>query len=154
MAVQVLVGVTFKNVRFLHKSWTCKSHHAKRKSTSLSSKNNFATLTDRALVGSWVIDLVIPDSLWPVHGLVEYHELHLLLLHHFLLHAVVLLFVLSLVHLAVIEVVATHAHSLVLGLDHASTSVILKVTLLLIGLNRDVSINAVEVLLLFGKHFS
>ena len=75
----------------------------------------------------------------------------MLLLDHFLLHAAVILIVLRLIHLTVIEVVA-HTHRLVLLLDHASARIILKVTLLLVRLDRNVSIDTVEVLLLLRKH--
>ena len=110
-------------------------------------------LTDRSLVCSRVIHLVVPDSLWPIHGLVKHHELHLLLLNQFLLHAapVHILIVLRLIHLTVIEIVA-HAHRLVLLLDHAGARIILKVALLLVRLDRNVSIDTVEILLLLRKH--
>lgn len=114
-------------------------------------------LTDRAFICPGVIHLVIPDSLRPVHCLVKHHELHLLLLDHLLLyHATVhaVLVILSLVHLTVIEVILpTQSHRLILLLDHASTSIILKVTLLLVGLDGNVSIDTVEVLLLLCEHF-
>ena len=109
-------------------------------------------LTDRSFVCSRVIHLVVPDSLWPVHGLIKHHELHLLLLDHFLLHAAVhILIVLCLIHLTVIEVVA-HAHCLVFLLDHTSTRIILKVALLLVRLDCNVGIDTVEVFLLLRKH--
>ena len=109
-------------------------------------------LTDGSLVCSRVVHLVVPDSLRPVHGLIKHHELHLLLLDHFLLHAAIhILIVLRLIHLTVIEVVS-HAHRLVLLLDHASARIILKVALLLVRLDRNVSIDTVEVLLLLRKH--
>ena len=51
-----------------------------------------------------------------------------------------------------VVVVLTHAHVLVLFLDHASTRVVLEVTLLLVSLDGDVGIDTVEVFLLLGKH--
>ena len=109
-------------------------------------------LTDRPLVSSRVIHLVVSDSLRPVHSLVKHHQLHLLLMYHFLLHVPVhVLIVLRLIHLTVIKVVA-QAHRLVLLLDHASTRIILKVALLLVRLDCNVSIDTIEVLLLFRKH--
>ena len=73
-------------------------------------------------------------------------------MYHFLLHVPVhVLIVLRLIHLTVIKVVA-QAHRLVLLLDHASTRIILKVALLLVRLDCNVSIDTIEVLLLFRKH--
>ena len=72
--------------------------------------------------------------------------LHELLLLHRVEASILVLLLLRLVH------VAAHAHGLVLLLDHASALAVLEVTLLLIGLDGDVSIDAVKVFLLFRKH--
>jgi len=64
-------------------------------------------LTDGTLVGPGVVDFIVPHSLRPIHSLVEHHELHLLLLHHFLLHGTIhtILVVLGLIHLTIVKVV-------------------------------------------------
>ena len=108
-------------------------------------------LTDGTLVSSWVVHFIVPNSLRPVHGLIEHHELHSLLLHHLLLHASIILIVLSLVHLTVVEIVGT-SHSSILVLNHTSTRMVLKVTLLLISFDGNVSIDTIEVLFLLRKH--
>lgn len=111
-------------------------------------------LTDGSFVSSWVVYFIISDSLGSIHGFIEHHKLHLLLLDHFLLHASVhILIILRLIHLTVIKIVA-HTHSLILLLDHSSTSIILEVTLLLVGFDSNVSIDAVEVLLLLREHLT
>lgn len=78
----------------------------------------------------------------------------MLLLHHLLLHAIhaVLLVkaILSLV-LRILKIVA-HSHGRVLLLDHTSTLAVLEVTLLLVRLNSDISVDAVEIFLLVRKH--
>ena len=107
-------------------------------------------LTDRSLVGSWIVDFVVADSLGAIHGLVEHGELHLLLLGNFLLEDGVLAILLLLV-LRVLEV-ARHAERGVLVLDHGGARLILAVTLLLVSLNGNVSIDRVKVFFLFCKH--
>lgn len=111
-------------------------------------------LTDGSFVGPWVVDFVVADGLGPVHGLVKHHHLELLLLGELLLHRVhtvcLVEAVLGLV-LGVFEV-AIDTHGLILLLDEAEALVILEVALLLVGLNGDVSVDAVVVFLLLGKH--
>ena len=108
-------------------------------------------LTDGTLVSSWVVHFIVPNSLRSIHGLIEHHELHRLLLHHLLLHASIILIVLSLVHLTVVEIVGT-SHISILVLNHTSARMVLKVTLLLISFNGNVSIDTIEVLFLLRKH--
>ena len=124
------------------------------KSLRTNGNGNGWKLTDGALVSPGVVDFIVPDSLRTVHSLIEHHELHLLLLHHFLLHAAIhaILVILRLVHLAIVKVVGAETHSLVLVLDHASARVVLVVALLLVGLDGDVGVDAVEVFLLLRKH--
>ena len=113
-------------------------------------------LTDGALVSPWIVNLVVADGLWTIHGLVKHHKLHVLSINELL--------VLDWVHVAgvhsilcwVLRVfkVAAHAHVVVLILNQLSALVVLEVALLLICLNGDVSVHTIEVFLLLCKHAS
>ena len=119
-----------------------------RESPSQEEFSGGESLTDRAFVSPRIVDLIVANSLRPIHGLVEHHQLHLLLLNKVVscrVHVDVLL-------LRVFEVLAAHGHVLVLVLDHVGALAILEVTLLLVGFDGDVSVDAVEVFLLLCKH--
>lgn len=107
-------------------------------------------LTDGALVRPRVVNFVVPNSLGAIHCFIKHHKLHVLLIGKFLLVGRVLSVLI--LRLGVFKV-ARHSERGVLVLDHTGTSLVLGVTLLLVSLDSDVSIDAIEVLFLFGKHF-
>ena len=110
-------------------------------------------LTDRALIYSGIVDLVVPHSLWTVHGFIEHHQLHVLLLSHLLLHWVHAIgLVHAVLHLRIVITGLPKAHPGIFLLDEFRALSILKVTLLLVGLDGDVGVDTVEVFLLFSKH--
>jgi len=107
-------------------------------------------LTDGALVCPGVVNFVVPDSLGAIHCLIEHHQLHILLISKFLLVDRVL--AVLILCLGVFKV-AWHSKRGVLVLDHTGARLVLGITLLLVSLDSDVGIDAIEVLFLFGKHF-
>jgi hypothetical protein len=119
---------------------------------------------DRSLVGSWIVDLVISDGLWASQLLFKHHELHVVLFDDLILKLSLLIHLIIRVHLlGVISIASSspshhtvrHGHGIrVLIIEHDGSGLVLKMSLLLVGINRNVSIDTVEILLLLCKHLS